>query len=118
MAQLSEDNPAANASGSENHEDGEIRSEGEDIGDVDADMKDLVATKHSKSLPPSFVFGESKVTANIIREYEASRFFPSGSGRAPLDEQIPTPEADEVIVFHDFLPTDLGFLAIPYCLQF
>jgi hypothetical protein len=56
IAQLPEDNPTAGASGSENREDGEIRSEGEDIGDVDADMKDLVAAKRSKSLPPSLCF--------------------------------------------------------------
>jgi hypothetical protein len=54
----------------------------------------------------------------MIREYEAAGFFPVGSGRAPLDEQVPTPEADEVVVFRNFLPADLGFLAIPYCLQF
>jgi hypothetical protein len=50
IAKLLEDNPAPAASGSENREEGEIRSEGEDIGDVDADLKDLIAVKHSKSL--------------------------------------------------------------------
>jgi hypothetical protein len=84
--QLLEDNPIPAASGSENHEEGEIRSEGEDIGDVDADPRELIAAKHSKSLHPSFVFGESKVTTNLIREYEAAGFFPAGDGRAPLDE--------------------------------
>jgi hypothetical protein len=42
IAQLPEDNTSPAASGSGNREDGEIRSEGEDIGDVDADLKDLV----------------------------------------------------------------------------
>jgi hypothetical protein len=54
-------------------------------------QQDLVTTKRSKSLPTSFVFGESKVTTNLIREYEAVGYFNAGDGRAPLDEQIPTP---------------------------
>jgi hypothetical protein len=71
---------------SENREDGEIISEGEDLGDVDVDPRDIIVAKRSKSLPPSFVFGESKVTTDMIREYEAAGFFPTGDGRAPLDE--------------------------------
>jgi hypothetical protein len=77
--------PAA-APESENREEGEIRSEEECLGDVDADSRELIAAKRSKSLPPYFVFGESKVTTNLIREYEAPGFFPAGDGRAPLDE--------------------------------
>jgi hypothetical protein len=57
-----------------NREEGEIRSD-EDLADVDADPKELVAAKSSKSYPPSFVFGESKVTADLIREYKAAGFF-------------------------------------------
>jgi hypothetical protein len=53
------------------------------------------------------VFGESKVTANLIGEYEPARFFPAGDGRAPLDEQTPTPEANEVVVFRDFFTCGL-----------
>jgi hypothetical protein len=102
IAQPSEDHTSPAASRSGIHEDGGIRSEGEEIGDVDADVKDLVAAKRSKPLPPSFVFGKSKVMANLIREYEAAGFFPTGSASAPLDEQVPTPEADEVVVFHNF----------------
>jgi hypothetical protein len=30
------------------------------------------------------VFGESKVTADLIKEYEAAGFFPIGDARAPL----------------------------------
>jgi hypothetical protein len=78
--------------GYENREDGEIRSKGEDLGDVDADPRDLIAAKCSKSLRPSFVFDESKVTANLIREYEVAGFFPVGDGRAPLDKQTPLPK--------------------------
>jgi hypothetical protein len=59
IAQLHEDNTSPAASGSGNREDGEIISEGEDIGDVDADLKDLVTAKRSNALPASFVFGES-----------------------------------------------------------
>jgi hypothetical protein len=102
IAQPPEDNTDPAASGSENREYGEIRSEGEDIGDVDADPKDLISTKHTESLAPYLVYGESKVMANLIRDYEATRFFLAGSGRAPLDEQVPTPEADEIVVFRDF----------------
>jgi hypothetical protein len=75
IAQLPENNPVASASGPGNREEGEDVSEGEDIEDVDADLKDLIASKRSKSLPPSFVFGESKVTMDLIREYEAAGFF-------------------------------------------
>jgi hypothetical protein len=49
----------------------------------------------------------------LIREYEAARFFPAGSGRAPLDEQIPTPEVDEIVVFHDFFTCGLRFPCNP-----
>jgi hypothetical protein len=111
IAQPSEENPAAD--GSENREEGEIRSEGENIEDVDADLKDLVAAKRSKPLPPSFVFGESKVTANLIREFEAAGFFFVGSGRAPLDEEVPTPEADKIVVFRDFFTCGLRFPCDP-----
>jgi hypothetical protein len=101
-AQLPEVHSSPAASGSGTHEDGEVRTEDEEVGDVDADVKDLIAAKQSGPLPPSFVFGESKVTANMIRDYEAIGFFPVGTGRAPLDEQTPTPEDGEVVVFHDF----------------
>jgi hypothetical protein len=62
IAQPPEDNTSPAVSGSENREDGETRSEGEDIRDVNADLKHLIEAKRSKPLPPSFVFGESKVT--------------------------------------------------------
>jgi hypothetical protein len=49
----------------------------------------------------------------MIREYEAAGFFPSGTGRAPLDEQIPTPEDGEVVVFRDFFTCGLRFPCDP-----
>jgi hypothetical protein len=49
----------------------------------------------------------------LIREYEAAGFFPAGSGRAPLDEEIPTPEADEIVVFRDFFTCGLRFPCDP-----
>jgi hypothetical protein len=101
-AQLPEGHSSPAASRSRTHENGEIRSEEEEVGDVDADVKDLIAAKQSGPLPPSFVFGESKITNNMIRDYEAAGFFPVGTGRAPLDEQTPTPEDGEVVVFRDF----------------
>jgi hypothetical protein len=61
----------------------------------------------------SFVFGESKVRANLMREYEVAGFFPAGTRRAPLDEQVPTPEADEVVVFRDFFTCVLRFPCDP-----
>jgi hypothetical protein len=113
IAQPPEDQTSPAASGSGICEDGEIRSEKEEIGDVDADVKDLTAAKQLGPLPPSFVFRESKVTANLIREYEVARFFSAGTGHAPLDEQVPTPEADEVVVFHDFFTCGLRFPCDP-----
>jgi hypothetical protein len=72
-----------------------------------------MAAKSSKSYSPSFVFGESKVTTNLIRDYEAAVFFPAGDSRAPLDEQTPTPEANEVVVFLDFFTCRLRFPCDP-----
>jgi hypothetical protein len=101
-------------SGSRSHEDGEVRTDDdEDIGDVDAGISDLVKAKAIGSLPPSLVFGESKVTTNMVREYEAAGFFPSGTGRAPLDEQIPTPEDGEIVAFRDFFTCGLRFPCDP-----
>jgi hypothetical protein len=106
-AQLAEDETSPAASGFGNREDGEIRSEEEDIEDIDADLKDLVTAKRSKALLAAFVFSESKVTANSIREYEVAGFIPAGSGRASLDEEVPTPETDEIFVFWDFFTCGL-----------
>jgi hypothetical protein len=101
-------------SGSRSHEDGEVRTDDdEDIRDVDAGIGDLVKAKAVGPLPPSLVFGESKVMANMIREYEAAGFFLSGTGRAPLDEQIPTPEDGEIVVFRDFFICGLRFPCDP-----
>jgi hypothetical protein len=108
-----EEHPSPAASESRSHEDGEVRTDDEDVGDVDADVKDLVRTRPTGPLPLSLIFGESKVNANMIREYEAAGFFPLGTGRAPLDEQTPTPEDGEVVVFRDFFTCGLRF---PYYL--
>jgi hypothetical protein len=101
------------ASDSRSHEDGEVRTDDEDVGDVDANVRDLVKTRPAGPLPPSLVFEESKVTTNMIREYEAAGFFPSGTGRAPLDEQIPVPKDGEVVVFRDFFTCGLRFPCDP-----
>jgi hypothetical protein len=53
---------------------------------VDAGVSDLVKVKTAGPLPPSLAFGESKVTTNMVREYERAGFFSPGAGRAPLDE--------------------------------
>jgi hypothetical protein len=103
----------ASAHDSKTREEGEVRSEGEDLEDVEADPRDLVTAKQSKSMPASFVFGESKVTTNLIREYEAVGYFPAGDGRAPLDKQVPTPAPGEVVVFRDFFTRGLRFPCDP-----
>jgi hypothetical protein len=91
---------AGSPSGSRSREDGEVQSDDdEDIEDVDAGVGDLVKVKTAGPLPPSLAFGESKVTTNMIREYEKAGFFPPGAGRAPLDEQIPTPETEKLSSF-------------------
>jgi hypothetical protein len=112
-AQFPEGHSSPAASGSKTHEDGEIGSEDEEVGNVDANVKDLIAAKQSGPLPPSFVFGESKVTTNMIRDYEAAGFFPAGTGRAPLDEQTHAPEDGEVVVFRDFFTYGLRFPCDP-----
>jgi hypothetical protein len=66
-----------------------------------------------KSYPPAFVFGESKVTSDLIKEYVAAGFFPVGDARAPSDEQVPTLEANEVVVFQDFFTCGLRFPCDP-----
>jgi hypothetical protein len=105
---------AGSPSGYRSREDGEVQTDDdEDIGDVDAGVGDLVKAKTAGPLPPSLVFGESKVTTNMIREYEKVGFFPPGAGRAPLDEQIPTPKDGEVVVFRDFFICGLRFPCDP-----
>jgi hypothetical protein len=69
--------------------------------------------RNAHSLSSSFIFGESKVTTSIIREYEAAGFFPAGDDCVPLDEQVPTPEADEVVVFRNFFTCRLWFPCDP-----
>jgi hypothetical protein len=86
------------------HEEREIRSEErsggeEDLSNVDADVNELVGMK-TRSYPPTFVFGESKVTADLIKEYEEARFFLA-------------PEANEVVVFRDFFTCGLRFPCDP-----
>jgi hypothetical protein len=105
---------AGSPSGSRSREDGEVQTDDdEDIRDVDADVGDLVKAKTAGPLPPSLAFGESKVMTNMIREYEKAGFFPPGAGRAPLDEQIPTPKDGEVVVFRDFFICGLRFPCDP-----
>jgi hypothetical protein len=99
----------ASARVSESREEEEVGSEGEDLENVEVDFRDLVSAKRSKSLPASFIFGESKVTTNMIQAYEAAGYFPAGDGRAPLDEQIPTPAPGEIVVFRDFFTCGLRF---------
>jgi hypothetical protein len=98
-------------------EEGEIRSENksggeDDLANVDVDLNELVTVKVA-SHPPAFVFGESKVTTDLIKEYENAGFFPVGDGRPTSGEQVPAPEADEVVVFQDFFTCRLRFPCDP-----
>jgi hypothetical protein len=52
----------------------------------------------------------------MIRYYEAAGFFPSGTGRAPLDEQTPTLKDGEIVVFRDFFTCGLRFPCDPVLL--
>jgi hypothetical protein len=103
-------------------EDGEVRSGDksggeEDLADVDVDPNELVTVKSAQSYPPAFVFGESKVTTDLIKEYETTGFFPVGEACAPSDEQVPTPEANEVVVFWYFFTCGLRFPCDPILLS-
>jgi hypothetical protein len=49
----------------------------------------------------------------LIREYEEAGFFPVGAGCTPLDEQVPTAEANDVVVFRDFFTCGLRFPCDP-----
>jgi hypothetical protein len=69
---------------------------------VDADPRELIAAKHSKSLPPFFGFGESKVTTNLIR-LRATVALPSMS-------RFPLPKPMRSSCFATSSPTGLGFL--------
>jgi hypothetical protein len=53
---------------------------------------------------------------DVLREYEAAGFFHEGDGCVPFDEQVPTPEADEVVVFCDFFTCGLRFPCDPLLL--
>jgi hypothetical protein len=63
----------------------------EDLTNVDADPSELITLRSVKYYPLTFVFGESKVTADPIKEYEQPRFFPVGNAHPPSSEQVPAP---------------------------
>jgi hypothetical protein len=99
-------------------EEGEIgsgsKSGGEEhLSNVEADPRELIAMKSVKSYPPTFVFGESKVTTVVIQKYEENRFFPVGTARPPSGEQVPAPRSDEVVIFRDFFTCRLRFTCDP-----
>jgi hypothetical protein len=60
-AQPPEEHASPAASGSGIHEDGEIRSEEEDVGNVDADVKELIAVRQSGPLPPPLSSGNLRL---------------------------------------------------------
>jgi hypothetical protein len=106
-------------SGSRSREDGEVQSDdGEDIKDVDADVSDLVRAKTSGPLPPSLVFGESKVTTNMIREYERAGFFPLVLGEPRSMSKSPPLGTKNLWSFATSSSADLGSLATQFCRLF
>jgi hypothetical protein len=98
---------------SSSREDGEIRSEnrsegGEDLSNVEVNLNELISSKGS--YPPVLVFRKYKVSSELIKEYEEVGFFPSGDGRPPSEEETPSPEADEIVVYMYFFICGLIFL--------
>jgi hypothetical protein len=93
-------------------EDQEIKSrnnsgDDEDISNVEVNLNELIGSK--SSYPLALVFGKSKVTVELIKEYKEAGFFPSGDGRPPSDEETPAPEADNIVVTRDFFTCGLRF---------
>jgi hypothetical protein len=70
-------------------------------------LNELISLKGS--YPPSLVFGKSKFTSELIKEYEEAGFFPSGDGRPPSEEETPSPETNEIVVFREFFICVLRF---------
>jgi hypothetical protein len=59
------------------------------------------------------VFSESKVTTDLIKEYETAGVFSVSDARPPSDEQVPTPKDNKVVVFRDFFTCELRFPCDP-----
>jgi hypothetical protein len=107
---------------SESREDGEIRSENksggkENISNVDVDMNELVAVK-AASHPPAFVFGESKVTADLIKEYENAGFSLSATDVPLLANKFLHLKPTKLLCFKTSSHVDSDSLVILCCLSF
>jgi hypothetical protein len=113
-AQPPEEEGSPAASESRSHEDGEVKTDDEDVRDVDANVRDLVRTRPTGPLPPSLVFGESKVTTNMIRAHEAAGFFPSGTGRLHWMSKPLLLKMEKLLCFATSSPVALGSLAIQF----
>jgi hypothetical protein len=85
---------------------------------VEADPKQLIAAKSAKSHPPSFVFGESKVTADLIKEYEAADFFLLAMVALLLMNKSLLPKPMKSSCFATSLHADSDSLVILFFLQF
>jgi hypothetical protein len=104
------------------HEDGEIRSENrsggdEDLSNIEVDLNELVAAK-ATSYPPTFLFGKSKVTAELIQEYEKAGFFPASDGCPLLVKRSLLLKPMKLLFSGISLPMDLDFLVILIYLLF
>jgi hypothetical protein len=59
--------------------------------------------------PPTFVFGQSKVSEVVVAEFVTFGFIKEGKGRAPGLETTPTPRPNKVVVFWDLFTAGLRF---------
>jgi hypothetical protein len=100
----------------------EIRSEnksegGEDLSNIEVDLSELVAAK-ATSYPPAFVFGETKVTTKIIKEYEKAGFSQLVMDTLLLVKRSLPLRPTKSLFSRISLPVDLDFLVILICLPF
>jgi hypothetical protein len=95
--------------GSGSREEGEIRSMNksggeEDLSNIDDDLNELVAMK-APSHPQLLSLASQMLRSTLLND----GFFTVGDGRPPCGEQVPAPEANEVVVFQDFFTCGLRF---------
>jgi hypothetical protein len=85
---------------------------------VDAGIGDLVKAKVVGHLPPSLVFGESKVTTNMIREYERPASSLRALGEPHWTNKSQLPKMERLLCFGTSSSVDSDFLATRFCPRF
>lgn len=79
---------------------------------VGEEIVDSGAAEGCSRLPPSYRFGRSRVTEEVLDQFVVEGLFSSGvrqGCRAPGREEVPNPEPYEAVVFRDFCTTGLAF---------